>query len=41
MTEAANLLRHSNPQITATTYADLTKDGVKALGEKLAAGFSS
>ena len=39
MTETAKLLRHSDPQVTATTYADLTKEGVEALGAKLAAGF--
>jgi|SRR5436190_2203368 hypothetical protein len=30
-------LRHANPQVTSTVYADLTDEGVKGLVEKLAA----
>lgn len=37
MTETARLLRHANPNVTATVYADLTDEGVEALGQKLAA----
>ena len=37
MTDTARLLRHANPQVTATVYADLTDEGVEALGAKLAA----
>jgi integrase len=35
--ETARLLRHANPQVTATVYADLTDDQVRELGAKLAA----
>jgi integrase len=35
--ETSRVLRHANPQVTATVYAGLTDDGVSALGEKLAA----
>jgi integrase len=37
MTETARLLRHANPQVTATVYADLTDDGIQGLASKLAA----
>jgi len=37
MTEAARLLRHANPQVTATVYADLTDEGIDGLAAKLAA----
>lgn len=36
ITEASRLARHANPQVTATVYADLTQEGVEALGAKLA-----
>jgi len=36
MTETARLLRHANPNVTATVYADLTEDGVAAIATKLA-----
>lgn len=35
LAEAARLLRHANPQITATIYAGLTDDAIASLGEKL------
>jgi integrase len=35
MTETARLLRHANPQVTATVYAHLAEDGVSVLAEKL------
>jgi integrase len=37
MTETARLLRHANPHVTATVYADLTAEGVEGLASKLAA----
>jgi hypothetical protein len=37
MAETARLLRHANPNVTATVYADLTDEGVAALGTKLTA----
>jgi hypothetical protein len=38
--ETARLLRHANPQVTATVYAGLTDDQVKELGAKLRAAVS-
>ena len=35
--ETARLLRHANPQVTATVYAGLTDEQVTELGAKLAA----
>lgn len=37
-TEVARLLRHADPRITLSTYADITEDQAGKLGERLAAG---
>jgi integrase len=37
LTETSRVLRHANPQVTATIYAGLSDDAVLALGDKLAA----
>lgn len=41
LVEVSKLLRHANPQVTATVYAGLTESGADAIGTKLAAGFGS
>jgi integrase len=37
MVETSRILRHANPQVTATIYAGLSGDQVAALGDKLEA----
>lgn len=37
MVKTAKVLRHANPQVTATVYAGLTNEAVDALGDELAA----
>lgn len=41
MVKVAKLLRHANPQVTATVYAGLSDSGTKQLGAELAAGFGA